>query len=100
MWLCSGRATSVRTDHRCGSCTLPSRWALFRATRMVAHDADWWTGEGPGFSEHGRTSREVRASLAHKVTPTVARHNGPLTDSNPLAYHSRVDPRPRSARHG
>jgi len=55
---------------------------------MVAHDAALRTREGPGFSEHGRTSREVRASLADKVTPTFARHNGPLTVSNPLAYHS------------
>ena len=42
-------------------------------------------------SEHKRTSREVRASLADKVTPTLARHNGPLTSSNPLACHFRIN---------
>ena len=56
---------------------------------MVAHDAELRTGEDPGFSEHRRTSREVRASLADKVTPTLSRHNGPLTVSNPVAYHTR-----------
>ncbi len=51
---------------------------------MVAHDAELRTGEGPEFSEHERTSREVRAPLADKVTPTFSTHNGPLARSNPL----------------
>src|SRR5689334_7371651 len=77
MFLCSGRATSVRTDHRlCLVIVALTMGAVPSGCQSLTT-----RGLGLGRAEPRKFGTwaypcEVRASMAHKVTPTLATHNG------------------------